>query len=129
MKSLTFRFTTLLIVLFLNTDAKFSQFNIKCPSCNMNMFWSGETKSEWGKMFKLYECSADHSYWMPWETKKSNDLFDYGSSNKQNKSSNLSPTCPVCDLNVYWTGKTRTEWGKMQKIYKCPANHISVGPF
>lgn len=129
MKSKCLVFKFLLIVLLLQSDELISQSNVKCPSCSMNMYWLGDTKTEWGKMFKLYECSADHSYWMPWETKKSNDLYDYGTSQPKKQSAKLNPSCPVCDMSVYWTGDTRTEWGKMQKIYKCPSGHKSVGPF
>lgn len=35
----------------------------KCPLCWGQMRWTGETKSEWGKLLKEYECSAGHKYW------------------------------------------------------------------
>jgi hypothetical protein len=30
---------------------------------------------------------------------------------------------------MYWTGDIKTEWGKLLKLYKSPAGHISVGGF
>lgn len=37
--------------------------NHKCPSCNANMIWTGETKTEWGKLFYLQKCPSSHEYW------------------------------------------------------------------
>ena len=33
-------------------------------------------------------------------------------------------TCPVCDMNGYWTGKTQYTWGRTFYGYKCPAEHF-----
>jgi hypothetical protein len=86
-----------------------------CPSCSMSMFWTGETKTEWGKILKLYKCPAGHAYWIPMQSAQSPNTY--------------APSCPICGMSVYWTGETRVEWGKMQKIYQCPAGHRSVGGF
>ena len=32
--------------------------------------------------------------------------------------------CPICNGTMMWTGKTKTEWGKLLKEYKCPVGHI-----
>ncbi len=84
-----------------------------CPSCGMSMIWTGETKTEWGKLLNLYRCPANHYYWIV--------------SGRAERGSSFGPTCPVCGMSASWTGETRIEWGKLQKIYKCPAGHLSVG--
>lgn len=138
------RFVIILAALIINFDKMCAQ-DVACPSCSMTMTWTGETKTEWGKLFKLYKCPAGHAYWIPWELKKSNSYYDVDSTNQpyripkdqpyqnpnnqQYQTPKDNPICPVCGLTTYWTGKTRTEWGKMQKIYECPAGHVSVGPF
>ena len=88
----------------------------KCPSCGMGMYFTGETKTEWGKLFYLYECPSSHSYWFPARS---------GANEANNFSS--GPKCPVCGMMVYFTGRTYTEWGKLFKVYKCPSGHESVG--
>ncbi len=103
--------------------------DVGCPSCSISMYWTGKTKTEWGKMFKLYKCPAQHAYWVPWETKKPKSYFDDGSTDWPYQYKNLNPSCPVCGMDASWTGKTRTEWGKLKKFYKCPAGHLSVGKF
>ena len=96
--------------------------SFKCPSCNSSMIWTGETKIEWGKMFYLHECPAGHQYWF-----KSSSAPSGESSPSNGFNSSQSLKCPVCGSSVIWTGETKIEWGKMFKIYKCPAGHESVG--
>lgn len=31
--------------------------------------------------------------------------------------------CPTCGGSMYFTGETQVEWGKLQKLYKCPSGH------
>ena len=89
----------------------------KCPSCGMSMIWTGETKFDWGQLFKLYQCPAQHSWW----------IKAGSSSSKGNDNLSSSPKCPTCGLGVIWTGETYTEWGKLWKVYECPVGHQSVG--
>lgn len=129
----------------------------KCPSCNGDMVWTGETKTEWGTILYLHKCAASHQYWFKTiadskSNKSSSDSTssrssygtNYGSSygssygnkkseadeNSQSKSrfsSDKDSECPVCGRSLTWTGKTKTEWGKLLKIYKCTAGHECVG--
>jgi predicted RNA-binding Zn-ribbon protein involved in translation (DUF1610 family) len=121
------RFCWEIAIVILLSSACFGQ-GATCPSCSMNMIWTGETKTEWGKMFKLYQCPAQHAYWLPWDVSENANQYRRGTDDEMGVSSNRDLKCPACGMNVYWTGKTRTEWGKMQKIYRCPANHYCVGP-
>ena len=90
--------------------------DINCPSCGLRMIWTGDTRTEWGQIFKLYRCPAGHTYWFK----------SQGLSPPQNDFS-TGPKCPFCGANVIWTGETYFEWGKTYKVYKCPAGHISAG--
>ena len=87
----------------------------KCPSCNMSMYSTGESKIEWGRIFYLYECPAGHSYWFPTEKKKAPSKY-------------VKNPCPVCGMGTYFTGETYIEWGKLFKVYECPVGHESVRP-
>lgn len=84
----------------------------KCPSCNMDMYFTGETETEWGRLFYLYECPVGHTYWFPAREKQT--------------STYVKNPCPVCGMETYFTGETYTEWGKLFKIYECPVGHQSV---
>ena len=112
------KFSLTLVLFSLFTLLNF--FTQSCPSCSMGMYFTGKTKVEWGKLLKLYRCSAGHEYWV------TGDSSSIGSSRQSRIS---SPTCPVCGMGTYWTGETRTEWGRLQKIYKCSAGHKSIGNF
>lgn len=35
----------------------------KCPLCYGTMMWTGETKTEWGKLLKQYKCPLGHFEW------------------------------------------------------------------
>jgi len=83
-----------------------------CPSCNMNMYFTGTTQVEWGKLMKLYRCPVGHEYW-------------YNDAPEPIQPIVQDP-CPICGAATYFTGKTRVEWGKLQKIYRCPVGHESV---
>jgi len=89
-----------------------------CPSCGSSMYFTGETKTDWGKLFYMYKCPAGHTWWIK-----------APSSTPSSDESNLStePKCPTCGAGVYFTGETYTESGKLFKVYKCPAGHRSVG--
>ena len=111
-----------------------------CPSCGFSMMWTGKTQIEWGKILRLYKCTAGHLYWQTPEQYnttsrfqtpgygESSSLFQTPSYNDTSSfySSDLNLKCPICSLGVTWTGETRIEWGKLQKIYSCPAGHKSV---
>lgn len=126
MKSSNIMVSILFVAILCPTAETLAQDDVECPSCSMTMYWTGKTKTGWGKMVKLYKCPAQHAYWIPWEAKKRKNYLDNGSTYQTPK---FNPSCPVCGMDAYWTGKTRTEWGKLQKIYKCPVEHLSVGPF
>ena len=70
----------------------------KCPSCSMGMFWTGETKTEWGKLFQLYKCPAGHAYWFPMY-KRQAPIVPTPKS--------IGPKCPVCGMEAFWSGQTR----------------------
>ena len=38
---------------------------MKCPICGMNMYFTGNTKVEFGKLLKEYKCPVGHIYWFP----------------------------------------------------------------
>lgn len=102
------------ILLFSTALAIAWDFN--CPSCGSGMIWTGDTKTEWGQLFKLYRCPAGHMYW-----------FKSQGSSSLDRDFSIGPKCPVCGSSVIWTGETYVEWGKLFKVYKCPAGHTSVG--
>lgn len=35
-----------------------------CQYDDLQLFWTGEIKIEYGKLAKLYECAAGHQYWI-----------------------------------------------------------------
>jgi len=82
------------------------------------MYFTGTTKTEWGKLFELYECPVGHRYW-----------FKAMSSSDRRDDFSVGPKCPVCGMSVYFTGETYTQWGKLFKVYKCPVGHTSVGRY
>jgi len=87
----------------------------KCPSCGMSMYFTGESKSEWGKLLYLYECPVGHTWWFP--------------AQQTQTSTYAKNPCPICGMEIIFTGETYTEWGKLFAIYECPAGHRSVKPF
>jgi predicted nucleic-acid-binding Zn-ribbon protein len=86
-----------------------------CPSCGGLMYFTGQTKTEWGNLFKLYKCPVGHLWWIKQQT-SSEGFWHFSNKLK----------CPVCGATVYFTGQTYIEWGKLFKVYKCPAGHRSV---
>ena len=36
-----------------------------------------------------------------------------------------SPSCPVCDMGAWTTGRTKSVWGRLFWEYRCPAGHRS----
>ena len=52
-----------------------------------------------------------------------------GSQGVQQTSISPSPVapsghnCPSCNMGMYFTGTTQVEWGKLMKLYRCPAGH------
>ena len=86
----------------------------RCQYDNNSMIWTGKTKTEYGKLTKEYRCPAGHFYW----------VVDQNSNVPPPPSYNRGPKCQ-CDNNVLtWTGKTKSEWGKLAKEYRCPIGHI-----
>jgi len=89
-----------------------------CPSCGGSMYFTGETKTDWGKLFYLYKCPSGHAWWIKapsYTPPSSGNDFSFG------------PKCPTCGASVYFTGETYIEWGKLFKVYRCPSGHRSVG--
>ena len=35
-----------------------------CQYDNLQLYFTGQTKVEWGKIVKLYKCPAGHAYWI-----------------------------------------------------------------
>ena len=86
--------------------------NLKCPICNGTMMWTGETATEWGKLTYQMKCPVGHISW---------EVDDFNNSSSLNINKN---GCQYDGSAMMWTGKTKTEWGKLLKEYKCPAGHI-----
>ena len=91
----------------------------KCASCNGSMYFTGKTKTDWGKLFYMYKCPSGHAWWIQAPSSTPPTGGRSGIS--------TGPKCPTCNASVYFTGKTYTEWGKLFKVYKCPSGHKSVG--
>ena len=32
--------------------------------------------------------------------------------------------CGICNMGMYFTGRTQTEWGKLLYEYRCPVGHV-----
>jgi predicted RNA-binding Zn-ribbon protein involved in translation (DUF1610 family) len=93
------------------------------------MYFTGQTKTEWGKLLKLYQCPSGHKYWLNLQQDQYNNdnSNSSGSNNNQNNNAFAQLKCPICGSTVYFTGKTITEYGHLLKIYRCPSGHESVG--
>ncbi|MEI6970363.1 MAG: hypothetical protein WCL44_02500 [bacterium] len=89
-----------------------------CLSCGSSIYFTGVTKTEWGKILYMYKCPAGHAWWIP-------ALSSTGASSANDSST--ASTCPICGSSVFFTGETYTEWGKLFRVYKCPSGHRSVG--
>lgn len=80
----------------------------KCPLCWGQMRWTGETKTEWGKLVYEMECPSGHTSWEvdEWSSRSSSD-----------------DECQYDGYRLRFTGKTKSEWGKLLKEYECSAGH------
>jgi transposase-like protein len=87
----------------------------KCPSCNSSMIFTGESKTENGRLFYNYKCPSSHTWWI-------------NPKSKTNKNS-TSPICPICETTTFFTGETTTENGILFKTYKCASGHKSIGKY
>lgn len=87
-----------------------------CLTCGSSMYFTGETRTEWGKLQKMYKCPSGHAWWV-----------NSSSSSTGRSGFSSGPECPTCGASVYFTGETYTEWGRLHKVYKCPSGHRSVG--
>ena len=85
----------------------------KCPLCTSTMYWTGQTKTEWGKLTYEMKCASGH---VSWEVGSNQD----SSTPRKNKD---EVKCQYDGFTMYFTGKTKTEWGKLLKEYKCPSGH------
>lgn len=108
-------------------------FALDCPSCGMSMIWTGQSGTEWGKLVKLYRCPAGHQYWITSEQEQEDRErrfgFSYGYDSNKDFSQSYSygqVKCPLCGSSMIWTGRTKSEWGRLLKIYRCPAGHEAV---
>lgn len=90
--------------------------NHKCPICSGTMMWTGETATEWGKLTYQMKCPVGHISW---------EVDDFNNSSSRNINKN---GCQYDGSTMMWTGKTKTEWGKLLKEYKCPAGHVEWRP-
>jgi hypothetical protein len=93
----------------------------KCPSYDMDMYFTGTTITEWGKLMALHRCAAGHEYWYPFSASGTS-----GSSGYQAPTTYVKDPCPVCGMGTYFSGETKIEWGQMLQIMKCPVGHESV---
>lgn len=80
----------------------------KCPLCIGRMHWTGETKTEWGKLAYEMKCPSGHTSW------------EVDEWNSRNSSDN---ECQYDGFRMRFTGKTKSEWGKLLKEYECSAGH------
>ena len=78
----------------------------------MSMYFAGDTRVEFGKLLKLYKCTAGHAYWVP----STNTIV----------SKYVNNPCPICGMEAYFSGETYIEAGKLMKVYTCPLGHKSV---
>ncbi len=85
--------------------------NHKCPLCTGTMMWTGETASEWGKLTYKMKCPAGH---VSWEVDEINNS-SYRNNNEKG--------CQYDGNSMFFTGRTKNEWGKLLKEYKCPSGH------
>ena len=89
----------------------------KCTYDNMNMVFTGNTKTEWGKLAKEYKCPSEHVFWVV-------EQNSYQQQQQQRPNQyNLSPKCQYDDMDLNFTGNTKTEEGILAKEYKCPSGH------
>jgi hypothetical protein len=63
------------------------------------MYFTEETKSEWGRLRQLWKCPSNHAYY-----------FDAPGSYKPGNTSSATDPCPVCDAGTVFTGKTYVDW-------------------
>ena len=103
----------LVIILFFSGIAFAESYN--CQYDNSSMYFTGSTKTEWGKLAKEYRCPSGHSFWVVEQSSS-------GSSSSSSYSS--GPQCQYDNSSLYFTGNTKTEWGKLAKEYRCPSGHI-----
>lgn len=106
------KFTILFLCVFTITSVFAVPKNHKCPLCNGIMIWSGKSQTEWGKLVYEMKCPTGHTSWEV-------DDFNNSSSRSINKNG-----CQYDGNAMIWTGKTKIEWGKLLKEYKCPIGHI-----
>ena len=106
---------------------------IDCPSCGSRMFFTGQTDLEWGKLIRLYRCPAGHEYWVTSEQEsrdeRSQRSYGLGQTERQDQSrpgTTGQASCPICGASMYFTGRTKLEFGRLLKIYRCPAGHEAV---
>jgi hypothetical protein len=85
----------------------------RCQLDNGTMYFTGNTKTEWGKLAKEYKCPSGHSYW----------IVEQNSYNSPPPSYNSGPKCQYDNMNLIFTGETKTDWGKLLKKYQCPSGH------
>ena len=130
----------------------------RCPLCSGTMIWTGDTKTEWGKLVYKMRCPSNHVSWEVDNSRNSsssetqtsstsnygvinnNRNSSYGSSNNsknssygnnrsssnstQNSYSRENVKCQYDSFSMYFTGETKTEFGKLLYKYKCAGGHI-----
>jgi len=86
------------------------------------MIWTGQSKIEWGGIVKLYKCPFGHQYWITTQQEQEDNFNKWNNKgNKSNEQSYSSPfisygvQCPICRGSMYFTGRTKIEWGKLLK--------------
>jgi len=106
----------LLVLIAITALTVFSVPNRKrCALCGGNMMWTGETKTEWGKLVYEMKCPANHVSW---------EVDEQSKAPSNNRDSN-SLSCQYDGSSMYFTGNTKIEWGKLLKEFKCHAGHIT----
>ena len=105
---------------------------IDCQFDGFRMMWTGATKIDGSKMLKEYRCLSGHRWWITSDQERQ----DRSRSNRIKPIEPIKPiqssnrvTCPVDRLAMRWTGGTRTEQGKMFKIYRCLKGHETLVKF
>jgi len=56
------RLLLILTLLFVSMGAAAA--NYKCQYDNFDLYFTGQTKIENGKLTKLYKCASGHKYWI-----------------------------------------------------------------
>jgi len=86
----------------------------------MSMYFTGQTKMDWGKLLQLHRCPMGHQYWVTSEQSRSYNPPSYTPPTYSTPSYNYgSVKCPLDGMIMYFTGRMNG----LTKVYRCPSGH------